>query len=148
MSVDSIYRHIRSHLAQDVRAALRGSQGLSTSDMIQRLADVANDALHARRAALEAGHTQNSLRAGDAELRALTVLLGRFGIDDLELIDQLKAGETLARAVGQATTRNPAIGTEVATRLRLLGDSQTADALERHAAVAAGSNPEMKEVTE
>lgn len=133
VSADSVRRHIRSHLAPEARQALRGAESLSTSDLISRVADVADSARDARLSALDDGERSVALRAGTAEVRALEALFDRLGVDDLEVLDQLRDGERLATAVGIATRVDPALGRAIASRLRALGADEMATALEGHA---------------
>jgi hypothetical protein len=66
------------------------------------------------------------------------LLLDRLGLEgDLETVRLLRAGETLARAIGRATRQDPELGRHVAAQLRELGEAEQAAALEQAASVAA-----------
>ncbi|PXA67478.1 hypothetical protein [Cryobacterium arcticum] len=130
VSEDSLGRHVRNHLSGEIKAAMQSSSIARTTDILQRLADIAEDANTARKRALERGATLLAIRAGEAETRALMVLLERLQVDDLSVLSLLRAGETLARSVGQATRDNPTVGKAIAHRLRASGEGQDADVLE------------------
>lgn len=130
LSSAALRRHLHQHAGPALKNAVFGSEGLRASELLDRVLDIADDARGLRMSALEAGNSSAATRAGDAELRALDALTRRLGVDDTELIEQLRALEILAIAVGRAARKNPAVATEVAASLRRLGDQESARDLE------------------
>jgi hypothetical protein len=129
ISTSSIHRHVAAHLQPELREALRGSQSVSTSDLMQRIAEIADAARDARRAAIGSSNTSASIRAGDGELRALLALLNQLGIDDIEILNTLREGEVLARAVGAVAGAYPDLGELIAVQLDKAGADTMASAL-------------------
>jgi len=143
LSPAGVYRHLSAHLSPVLRAVLRGTEGVSTGTLLQRIADVADSARQARISALENGATTTALRAGDAEIRAITVLSERFDLSDVDVIDQILEGELLARAVGNIARNNPTIAHSMIAELRASGADTLADAL-----YTISQNSTNKEVSE
>jgi hypothetical protein len=131
ISVDSLRRHSLAHAGPALRAALAAREGLAVTDLVARVLAVADDALEIRRQALEAGRFRDATRAGDSEVRALAVVTARFGIDDADVLDLLRAAEKLTIAVGRATRAQPEFGQAVAAQLRALGALDDAEDIER-----------------
>lgn len=131
ISEQSVSRHVANHLRSEVAAALRTSGAVRTSDLIQRLASIADDAADLRKDAMAKGDVLNALRASDAETRSLAVLLDRLGIGSSDAISLLAAGEALARALGEASRAEPRVAVAVSQRLRAMGFADDADALLR-----------------
>ena len=129
VSASSIYRHQQRHLGPVLREAMRTIERGSTASLVERIADIAADALTARRAALEAGQTTAAVKAGDHELRALTTLLDRLGIDSTDTLDQLRDGEILARAVGSVSRSHPRVAEALALTLTEMGADEMAESL-------------------
>ncbi|MDR5699955.1 hypothetical protein [Agromyces aerolatus] len=129
VSRESLYRHTNAHLAPTLREQLRGENRHRTSRLVQRLADIADDHAHARESLRAAGHLAGAVRAGDAETRAIAVLLDRLGIDDLAILDLLNDGDSLARAAGRLARSNPEAGRQLVAHLHDLGAHALADAL-------------------
>lgn len=132
---DALRRHLRVHVSEVAKASLLGVDGLSASDLVHRVLDVADSARERRLTAEAAGQPGAASRAGDSELRALAVLADRMGVTDTDLIEEVESAHQLALAVGLATRSSPAVGHAVAARLRTM-DGQAgvlADALEAHA---------------
>jgi len=129
LSVSGVNRHVKAHMAPELRETFRASQRLNARDLIARVAEIANDALSTRKAALVAGQDVAALKAGDAELRALSVLTNRFGIDDLLVLDQLTEAQNLARAVGSLASTHPDAVRTLAAALELNGATEMATAL-------------------
>ena len=129
LSVAGVKRHIAGHMAPELREQLRGSQAMNVTDLLQRLADIANDARDARTRALDAGNVSISLKAGDAELRALATITGRLGVDDSAVLAQLRDGEMLARAVGSLIRSHPQAVEALVAALEQGGASEMAGAL-------------------
>src|SRR5690606_12934318 len=121
--------HIRAHLAPELREQLRGSQALDVPDLLARVAAVADDARDARTKALDAGNAAIALKAGDSELRALGVLTERLGVDELDVLAQLRDAEMLARAVGSLTRTHPDAVQALAVALERGGAAEMAGAL-------------------
>jgi hypothetical protein len=112
-----------------MRETFRASQKLNTRDLIARVADIANDAQSTRRAAIAVGEDSVALKAGDAELRALSVLTSRFGVDDLLVLEQLGDAQKLARAVGSLAATHPEAVRTLAIALERSGATEMATSL-------------------
>ena len=124
-SRDSIYRHIREHMVPALRKAFRGSTDFNPVEVLTSAAQVAQRAQEIGDRAYEKGNDTLALKAGDASLRALTVL----GLRDLDVLEVVAAAEALTVAVGQASHRSPELGELVAARLDANGHPAIADQL-------------------
>lgn len=69
------------------------------------------------------------IKAGDAALRALAVLIQRLGIDGSDVVDALHEAQQLGVAVGALARRYPEIGAELADLLASAGSQELADSL-------------------
>lgn len=128
-SRDSIRRHVlHGHLAPDIAEQVARSHGLDSAAVAQRIADVAQRAREAGLEALEAGDRAGVLRAGDAELRALSALSG-LGVElerDAFVADGVR---DIARAVFVLARSNPAVAEAVAVQLDSMGRTELAEDL-------------------
>jgi transposase-like protein len=129
VSASSLYRWQAQHLAPQLREAMRTHERSNASSLIDRIASIADDSLHARRELLANGQLVSATRAAEAELKAIAVLLDRLGIDSSETLEQLRDGEFLARAVGAVSRAHPLFATALADKLTELGAEGIADAL-------------------
>jgi transposase-like protein len=107
VSRDSIYRYKNSNLAPALRQALAASTSSRTSSLLERVLNLADDALKTRQALAASGHHVASIRAGEHELRTLAVLLDRLGITDVETVDALKQAFGLMEALRQLAHTHP-----------------------------------------
>jgi hypothetical protein len=90
LTPDAVERHAARHLPVDVaRSDFRGRPGTTAADLMSRIVEVADSARAVRVA--EGLSVRDVLRAGDAELRALATLTGRFGADAGRLAAELDA---------------------------------------------------------
>ncbi|MFC3296434.1 hypothetical protein [Clavibacter michiganensis] len=112
-----------------VKEALRTVEGLSPAVVIMRVQEVANSARDLRDEALEKGNIAAALRAGDAELRALTALAERFGISSDTVARDLQAADDVYRAVGSTAAQSAEAGQLLADALEQLGHRVFADTL-------------------
>ncbi len=110
VSDDSLYRHTSRHLGPEVREALREGNAIRVGDLLRRVMDVADGARAARLDAAAAGNHPAAVRAGDGEMRALSVIFDKFGVDDEGVADLLDQGEALAIAVQRLIKRTPSAG--------------------------------------
>ncbi|AJW78481.1 hypothetical protein DZF92_00700 [Clavibacter michiganensis subsp. insidiosus] len=112
-----------------MKEALRTVEGLSPAVVIMRVQEVANSARDLRDEALEKGNIAAALRAGDAELRALTALAERFGISSDTVARDLQAADDVYRAVGSTAAQSAEAGQLLADALEQLGHRVFADTL-------------------
>lgn len=93
LTPDAIERHAARHLPVDVaRTDFRGRPGMTAADLMGRMVEVADSARAVRLA--DGLSVRDALRAGDAELRALATITGRFGADAGALAAELGAERT------------------------------------------------------
>ncbi|MFY0080030.1 hypothetical protein ABTQ07_20020, partial [Acinetobacter baumannii] len=70
VSRDALYRHLKWHLRPTVQRAVVTVPDARPLALVERLADIANDARAARRNAYASGNAGLGARLGDAETRA------------------------------------------------------------------------------
>lgn len=140
VSRDALYRHVRFHLRPALQQIITETPDTRPLALVERLADIANDARAARVSAYAAGNADLGARLGNAETRALDSLAGRFRIthDDVAA-DRAKVAK-LARALDAALEQSPEL-------IALVADALDADGL---ADMAAGlrdqtTNSEIEE---
>jgi hypothetical protein len=124
---DSLYRHLRFHLRPAMKAAMKETSGFRPSALVSRIADVADAARGARVTAYSSGNPALGARLGDAEVRALSVLVERFKLDHDDLADELRDASALAGALTVLLQRSPGLGDELADLL----DRERPDLAER-----------------
>lgn len=112
-----------------MRQRLRGEDRARTTRLIDRIFGIADDLARTRERLQSSGHLAGAVRAGDAELRALTTLLDRLGVDHLDTLALLDDGDQLAKAVGQLARSNPDAGRQLADYLDQLGATTLAEPL-------------------
>lgn len=134
---DALFRHVRNHLSTVVGSADRLDFATVLPTLTRRVLDIADANASAREAARASGQTAQAARLGDAELRAITVLTQRLGIDDEDIAEQLELLPLLARAVGSTVQDQPGFGYALAERLRAYGADDLAHEIEEHAARSA-----------
>ncbi|MCM3615782.1 hypothetical protein M3672_15220 [Microbacterium enclense] len=129
VSRDSLYRHLRFHLRPAIQATLASTPSTRPLALVERLAEIADDARAARATAYATGNAALGARLGDAETRALEVLAARFRIDhDTLAADRTKVSR-LAKALDVALEASPALGHLMADALAAEGLSEMADDL-------------------
>lgn len=123
---DSLYRHVRFHLRPAIQQTITSTPDTRPLALVERLADIANDARAARVSAYAAGNAALGARLGDAETRALDSLADRFRIthDDVAT-DRAKVAK-LARALDVALEQSPELGVLMADALDAEGLSELA----------------------
>ncbi|MGX1701705.1 hypothetical protein [Microbacterium sp. NPDC055357] len=99
VSRDSLYRHLRWHLRPALAESITRSPEMRPAALVERMADIANDARDARRVAYAAGNAWLGARLGEAEMRALVALAERFGVDHDRTADELRDAASIARAL-------------------------------------------------
>jgi len=123
----SIARHTKSHLTGSILRESRVANNVGTTDLMEKLVEALDDIHAVRTTALATGNGPLLLRASAASQSLISTLFDRLGeVGDSEAVRLMRDGERLARAVGLATQREPSIGRAVASRLRALGDPDTA----------------------
>jgi len=127
LSRDSLYRHLRWHLRPAIQATLTSTPSTRPLALVERLAEIADDARAARATAYASGNPALGARLGDAETRALEALAGRFKIthDDVAA-DRTKVAR-MARALDAALRASPDLARGVADALAAEGLGDMAD---------------------
>jgi hypothetical protein len=126
---DAIRRHMSSHAAPAMRDALRDPDGLAASAIAARVLAIADDARDAREACADTSPAI-ALRAGDAELKALSYLADRLSVKSDDLVLEAENASAFARAVVATSRLWPEVGTRVADTLSAQGHLTLARELE------------------
>lgn len=128
-SRDSLRRHVQQgHLPVQLQDRAARAQGLDLTTLVSRVSDIAQ---RARSTALEAVESSNhaaAVRAGDAELRALTALVG-LGVDDERQAALLAMRGAVARAAYTVAQSTPEVAELIAIQLDRDGHHDLADEL-------------------
>jgi len=126
---DAIRRHMFSHVDPALRDALRDPEGLAASAIAARVLAIADDARDTREACADASPAI-ALRAGDAELKALTYLADRLSVKSDDLVLEAENASAFARAVVVTSRLWPQLGARVADTLITQGHLTLARELE------------------
>ncbi len=129
VSKSAVYRHLGAHVGPEVREALRAGDSLRVGNVLTRVVDVADAARTARINAAAAGDLTGALKAGDSELRALSVMSDRFGIDDVAVAEIIDDADALVTAVRRTITAMPAAGEVLAKELRRVEQHELAEVI-------------------
>ena len=135
---DSVYRHLKFHLRPALRAAMKQAPEFRPSALVARIADVADSARDARVQAYAAGNSNLGARLGDAEVRALQVLVERFKLGHDDTTDELRDANALADALTELMPRAPKLAEVLA---QLLDRRERPDLAERVRQLAAKAQP-------
>ncbi|KTS91726.1 hypothetical protein NS183_02915 [Microbacterium testaceum] len=127
LSRDSLYRHVKFHLRPVIAKTMTETPATRPMALVERLADIANDARAARATAYASGNAQLGARLGDAETRALDSMAARFGIDRDSLAADYSLAVKLTRAVDRAMQTSPQLRALVVEHLNAEGATELAD---------------------
>jgi hypothetical protein len=111
LSRNAVRRHALAHLPVAIATEVERAQQLTPSTLLGRVHDVARSAREAREEAMNAGHHGVAVRAGDAELRALSILAS-LGIRDESEVDGKQATELDLRILGTLIRAFPELAQE------------------------------------
>lgn len=125
----SLRRHLQNHAAPGARGVLGPREGADPAMVLERALAVADAVRTVRLQAERSGDHREVLRAGESELKALTVLSVRLGMDAESTVQALAEAKVLARAVGDVARVDPEVGEAIASRLELRGSAEMAEAL-------------------
>lgn len=114
---NSVRRHALNHLPPAVAAEVDGAGELTPTGLLGRVLDVARSARETRAEALELGHHNVALRAGDAELRALSALAA-LGVRDESEVERRRAIELDQRILGTLIRAFPELAIEAEREYR------------------------------
>lgn len=104
---ESISHHLKAgHLPEQLQQQAERAQGLDYTSVVARISDIAGRARTTALEAAEAGDRTAVLRAGDSELRALSILVGS-GESSEHDVAQRAAHRDLSVAVLRLARRNP-----------------------------------------
>lgn len=139
---ESITHHIRAgHVRADLDEKIARAQGLDWTTVVARIADIAQRARQTAQEAAEAGDRAGVLKAGDSELRALSVLATNGADSEYEIARQawthdvavavVRVGRRGDQAVDAVADELDALHLpEIADELRALIPEPTPTALE------------------
>lgn len=130
---ESIAFHVRAgHLPQQLQQQAERAQGLDHTTVLARVTDIARRARTVALEATEAGDRTGVLRAGDSELRALSVLVttGETSEQEIELRSMFK---DLAAAVVRVSRRDPETAETIAAELDRMHRPAIADDIREQA---------------
>lgn len=114
---ESITHHLNAgHLRADLQQQAERAQGLDFTSVVARISDIAGRARTTALEAAEAGDRTTVLRAGDSELRALSVLAAAGESSEHE-IAQRAAHRDLSAAVLRLARHDPTAVEAVAVEL-------------------------------
>lgn len=114
---ESITNHLRAgHLAADLQERAERALGMDYSSVVARITDIAGRARSTALEAAEAGDRTAVLRAGDSELRALSVLVNNGESSEHE-IAQRAAHRDLSVALLRLARRDPEAVEPIAVEL-------------------------------
>jgi hypothetical protein len=138
----SLRRHARNHLSGSLLVAASLEDGPQVSDYASALSLALSDVMAVRRAALAAGQAATVLRAAATTERLVSTILTTMGVDDEEVVRQLRDGERLALAVGQTARRHPEFAVALRDHLAASGEHELAEAMNSLAAAPRTHTPE------
>ena len=124
---DSIRAHIQSgHLAPQLQATVERQHGLDSVTIAGRVVDAAQRARETALDALQSGNPTVVLRAGDAEVRALSMLsaMGETSEQEVQLRTMYR---DVATAVIRVARRDPATAEVIAAELDAMHRPTIAD---------------------
>lgn len=143
LGVDSLYRHLRNHQPLEARVETPSTETLPVAaELIERLIESADDLRRARHVASMNNNILSLTRAADSELRVISTLMDRLGIDSTEVPEALRSNDALRLALVRAIRNEPEIGRSVADAFRRDHRDHEADELEQ---VADRSEQRLKE---
>lgn len=126
---NAVRRHtVGGHIRSDLAAEAYAVAGLSHVALVERVHDVARSAREAREESMQRGHHATALRAGDAELRALSVL-AQLGVKHEGEIEDATAQRLTLTALRRAIREHPELGDSVAREFDALDLGIVADAV-------------------
>ena len=125
ISESAIRRHAGNHLHR-----LDGISEIpdATTDLVDRLARVLDDLDRVRLDAIATGKGETVIRASSTAVRTIEVLAERFGVDDLDVQQLLREGQSFAQAIALAARSDPAAARVIERHLRDI-DADIADEL-------------------
>lgn len=137
LSDSSLRRHKANHVAANVLRAARVGEQVSPGFLLEELVQILIDAQRVRESATLAGKGDLVLRAGREARNVIELLLGRLGVDDAEIAQELVLHEQLAKAVGAVIQEVPTLGAVIADKLEAHGHRANAEDIRQFAATAA-----------
>ena len=124
---ESITHHINGgHLPAQLQERVERAQGVDYTSVVARISDIAARARTTALEAAEAGDRTAVLRAGDSELRALSVLANNNETSEQEIAQRV-AQRDLAVALFRLARRDPQAGEAVAVELESMHRPLLAD---------------------
>jgi len=143
VGADSLSRHLRNHIAPELRDSMRGSEGLTILSILEELQEMADQEREIHAAASASNNGVLALQALNARKRTLAQIKDLTGIDHIETLALLRDGNRLAAAVGQLVRSHPEAREQLLAILNKRGSSELAGQL-----AAISKNSTQKEVSE
>jgi hypothetical protein len=126
---ESIAHHVQAgHLPAQLQEQAERAQGLDYTTVVARISDIAQRARQTALEAADAGDRAGVLKAGDSELRALSVLVTNGETSEHEISMRLAYRDT-ARAVIRVARRDAATADVIAAELDDMYRPEIADDL-------------------
>jgi hypothetical protein len=121
LAPENMRRHVRGHLAPDLREQMESVQGLSALSIADRLLNIADAARDIRLQADDAGDDRLALAAGRAEEATLTTIAERLGVTTADAMGDLRDAHDLLSAFRFLSREQPAVAHQVADALEQRG---------------------------
>jgi len=138
---ESVRRHVRGHVAPEVRQAMTQVAGTPALSIASRLLDVADSARDARLAAEENGNDKLAALMGQSEARTLDALV-RMGITSADIASSIHDAEGIMTIFATLVREHPEVVDAMVDVLERRNQSAWADQIKALAA----AHHETKEV--
>lgn len=126
LSRNAVRRHALAHLPVAIATEIEQAQQLTPTTLLGRVHDVARSAREAREEAMNAGHHNVAVRAGDAELRALSILAS-LGIKHESEVGGKQQAELDLRILGTLIRAFPELAQEAERQYAAHGYASAAE---------------------
>jgi hypothetical protein len=128
LSRNAVRRHALNHLPEAIAAEAQGTVGLTRSTLLERVHDVVRSAREVREEALQLGHHSTALRAGDAELRALSAL-ATLGVRHEAEVESLTAQRVTIGVLKRSVRQSPELAELVAREFEAVDQPGVAESI-------------------
>lgn len=118
---ESMRRHVRGHVAPQVREAMEAVTGTPALSIAARLLDIADAARDIRREADESDNARLALAAGRAEEQTLATIADRLGITRADALANVHDADDLTGGVLLAVQSRPEVAEAIAEAFDQMG---------------------------
>lgn len=108
LAPENVRRHVRGHVAPEVRQAMIAVAGTPALSIAARLLDVADSARDARLAAEEAGDDRLAALMGQSEARTLDSLV-RMGVTSADVASSIHDAHAVMQVFGTVAREHPEV---------------------------------------